>query len=115
MAPNYQRLLESFRFNDQLSTLKNDKEKKAFLELQKYNLLRLTSERKMIITPEGEKAISIGVGKYIKTLKFERELIREAPKLKRERNILSILVILLLLSLIFVLFFDLNETLLGTL
>ena len=115
MASTHRRILEEFRSNDQPSTLEKDKEKKVFFELQNYNLLRLNSEGKIIITPQGEEAISVGVEKYIRTLKFERELAKKAPKLKREKKILTLLVIILSLSLIFLLFFDTTDTLLSVL
>ena len=112
MTPTFHSLLETFRSNHQPSVLKSEKEKKAFYQLQKYNLVRLNSEGRIVITGQGEEAIVTGVEQYIKNLRFEQKLAKEAPKLKREKKILYFLIFLLLLSLLAVIFFDANEALL---
>lgn len=100
MASNFRQLLEHFRVNDQPSVLEIESDKKIFFELQRYNLLRLNSEGRIIITQQGEKALSTGVEEYIRNLKLEKRRIKDACKLRRERNILTAAVILLSIGLI---------------
>lgn len=89
-------MLLHFRSSNQLPEINSDAEKLIFRELQRYDLVRVNSQGEWVITRKGEEALKIGVKTYIKSEKFEDRLAKDAPRLKRQKNILLLLVVLLM-------------------
>lgn len=95
--------LEFFLDNNKLPVFQGQKEKTIFAKLQKYNLIRVNSVGDIVITSEGEKALTVGVNTYIHALKFEKQLAKEAPALKRQKKILIGLTFILTILLVYTL------------
>lgn len=89
-------MLLHFRNSNQLPEINSEAGKKIFRELQRYDLLRVNSQGEWVITRKGEEALKMGVKKYIQSEKFESQLAKEAPRLKRQKNILLMLCVLLI-------------------
>ncbi|MCM8568914.1 hypothetical protein NE848_05965 [Gramella jeungdoensis] len=107
-------MLLHFRKTSLLPALEAETDKRIFRELQRYYLVRLNSRGEWIITRKGEEALNMGVKKFIKAEKFENQLAKEAPRLKRQKNILMLLVALLLCFFVFLVVSS-PQTLIGLL
>ncbi|TBW30257.1 hypothetical protein [Gramella sp. KN1008] len=93
-------MLMQFRANSLFPELQSDNDKRMLRELQRYYLVRVNSKGDWVVTRKGEEALKIGVKKYIQAEKFEAELARSAPSLKKQKNILLGMIVILMSILI---------------
>ena len=89
-------MLLHFRKTSLMPALEAETDKRIFRELQRFYLVRFNSKGDWVITRKGEEALKMGVKKYIKAEKFEDRLAKEAPRLKKQKNILIALIVLLI-------------------
>lgn len=83
------------------------KEKKIFLQLQKYNLLYATPEGIFKLTKKGEEALKGDVEKHIILERFEEKLIKDSFKeIRMQKIIFFILIPLILLMVIALIIFS---------
>ncbi|MCG9970722.1 hypothetical protein [Christiangramia crocea] len=94
-------MLLQFRTSSLFPALESDMDKRILRELQRYYLVRVNSKGDWIVTRKGEEALKIGVKKYIKAERFEARLAKEAPGLKKQKNILLTLIVVLIGLLVF--------------
>lgn len=75
----------------QLPEFKTEEEEKIFLQLQKYNLIHITTEGFFRITRKGQEALKGNVENYLFLESFEEKLIKDSFKKTQSRKLFSLL------------------------
>lgn len=84
----------------ELPDLKNEQEKKIFLQLQKYNLLYVTPEGMFKITRKGETALKGDIEKRLSIERFEERLIKDSFKQNSRQELIFFVVVLFFILLV---------------
>lgn len=105
-----EKLLQQFESGmKNIPCFEKEKEKKIFLQLQKYNLIHVNKEGVFIITKKGKEALKFGVEKLLVMERFEERLIKDSFSRGTERKwiFFAIIPLIILLSL-FMLFLQIG-------
>lgn len=99
-----EKVLKRFIVGRDMPGLSNREEERIFQDLQRYDLIRVTSFGKIKITERGEYALGVGVKSFITTERFEKRLIKDSLKAKTHSRWLSYLFLFVLVILVLVAF-----------
>lgn len=96
-----EKFLRKFRNGKKIDQLKDQHEIQFFQVLQRFDLIRAGAAGKFRTTVRGEDALSVGVNKYLSTLRLEKKLLKDFAKNTNKNRWMVIFGILALLFLLF--------------
>lgn len=93
-------MLRYFNTGRNMPELKCEEEEKLFLQLQRYNLIEVNPQGKLIMTKRGNDALSYGVEKYLTLERYEKRLITDGFRTKTAGNLIAWVIVPLVLAVI---------------